>query len=414
MAMSSTRSEPAEVQGSAHHVGELVDGGAAIPSTTPVGEVADRFSAAPALSALALVDDGRPAGLITRPRLLSRLARNLGYPLVWRKPVAQIADRWPLVLPERTAVGEALARALARPDDSVYDEVIAVRDDGAFWGILSVRRLVLQQAIVLTRSRLERAEALSRAADLERLDLQRSRFLAHATHELRSPVGVISAATHLVRRAADQGDWEQVERRLPQLLRAATRLRGTVENVLDLSRLEAGTHGARVQDVEVGELLDEVAAAGRLLSGSKGVVVEIEAAGAPVRIRSDLQKLWQILLNLVSNAAKFTDRGRIEVGAEARDGIVRFWVSDTGIGIRQDDLARIFVPFGQVRDARPGAKAGTGLGLVIARSLAEILGGRLDVTSRPGQGTTFSLVLPEARTSGESARGGAPDMQAAE
>jgi signal transduction histidine kinase len=396
--MPPSRIEPAHAGGAAHLVGELVNGGAAIPSATLVGEVEDRFFADPALDALALVDGGRPSGLLTRARLLLKLARNFGYPLVARTPVAEIADRSPLVLSERTDVGEALALALARPDASVYDEVISVREDGSYLGLLSVRRLVLQQAVWLAHSRFESAAAHSRAADLERLDVQRSRFLAHATHELRSPVGVITAAANLIRRAAERGDWEQVERRLPLLLRAATGLRGTVENILDLSRLEADASDLVVQDVDVGELLDEVATAGRLLAGSKDVVVDVQVAGAPALVRSDGQKLRQILLNLVSNAAKFTERGRIEVGAEAAPGVVHFWVSDTGIGIRPEALPRLFVPFAQIRDAGVRVHAGTGLGLVIARSLAEILGGRLEVASRPGEGTTFSLHLPGAVT----------------
>ncbi|HVP65622.1 MAG TPA: CBS domain-containing protein, partial [Anaeromyxobacteraceae bacterium] len=109
-----------------------------------VRDVADAFLSRPELDALALVEDGRPVGLVTRTRLLVRLARNLGHPLVARKRVAEIADPEPLILPGATDVVVAVARALARPDEAVYDEVIVVDEDARYMGLLPVRRLVEQ------------------------------------------------------------------------------------------------------------------------------------------------------------------------------------------------------------------------------------------------------------------------------
>jgi len=370
-----------------------------VSPTTPVKTVADMFFDEPDLDAIALAEDGLPSGLITRPRLLVRLARNFGYQLVARKAISQIADPSPLVLPEGTDVDEAVNHALARSDDAVYDEVIVVKDGGEYRGLLSVRRLVLQQTVVLAHSRKDREEALSRAAHLERLDAARSRFLAHATHELRGPLGVITGAAHLIRQSVERGAWEEVRDRLPLLLRAATNLRGSVDNILDLSKLEAEKADVVLAKVEVASLVEDLAISARLLAGAKDVAVEATLSAAPRFVASDPQKLRQILVNLVSNAAKFTDRGRIEIGAALEEDEVRFWVTDTGVGIRDEDLPRLFVPFGQVREARTGSHAGTGLGLVIARSLAELLRGRLTVSSRYGEGTTFSLHLPQGGTS---------------
>ncbi|HVP65900.1 MAG TPA: ATP-binding protein [Anaeromyxobacteraceae bacterium] len=361
-----------------------------------VRDVADAFLSRPELDALAVVEDGRPVGLVTRTRLLVRLARNLGHPLVARKRVAEIADPEPLILPGATDVVVAVARALARPDEAVYDEVIVVDEDARYMGLLPVRRLVEQQGVALAHSRRERELALARAAELERLDVARSRFLAHATHELRSPVAVVTAAADLVRRSAERGAWEEVQARLPRLLRAATTLRGTVDNILDVSRLEAGKAEVVLSAVELRPLLGDLAAATTLLVAGKEVAVEVDGDRAPRTISSDAEKLRQILTNLVSNAAKFTREGRIVVGAEAAGDAVRLFVSDTGVGIREEDLPRLFVPYERIRAEGARAPSGTGLGLVIARSLAELLGGALIVSSRYGQGTRVDLRLPGA------------------
>jgi len=360
-----------------------------------VKHVADVFFRRPELDALALAEDGRPVGLVTRARLMLQLARNFGHPLVARKRVAEIADLAPLVLRGDTDVVDAVSRALARPDEAVYDEVIVVDEDGRYRGLLPVRRLVQQQGVALAHSRRAREQALSRAAELEELDAARTRFLAHATHELRSPLAVITAAADLVRRSAERGAWADVQARVAPLLRAATNLRGTVDNILDLARLEAGKADVTVSAVEVLPLLEDLAAAAVLLVGARDVEVEIDGGRAPRAIRSDPEKLRQILMNLLSNAAKFTRRGRIVLGAEQASDGVRFFVADTGIGIREEELPRLFIPFERVR-AEGVRQSGAGLGLAISRSLAELLGGRIAVTSRPGEGTRFDLHLPGA------------------
>jgi signal transduction histidine kinase len=177
------------------------------------------------------------------------------------------------------------------------------------------------------------------------------------------------------------------------LLRATATLRGTVNNILDLSKLEAGRAEVSRAPVRLADLAEEVAALARLLAGEKPVQVRCEVPAALV-LETDAHKLRQILVNLASNAAKFTDRGEIVLRAEAAGERVTLSVADTGCGIRAEDLPRLFVPFGQLEDAATKSHAGTGLGLVITRSLATLLGGRVEVTSRRGAGSTFTLELP--------------------
>jgi signal transduction histidine kinase len=360
----------------------------------PVREVAARFVRTPELEAVAVVDgDGLPGGLLTRARLLARLGRVCGYELYARKPVTRIADPEPLLLQEDTPLAAAVARGLARPGAAVYDSIVVVDGARRFRGLLEVRELVMHQSVALARSAGAQAAALERARDLERLDGLRARFLAHATHELRSPVNAIAALAEILRLRADAGDLVGIRERLGMLLGSAASLRATVNNILDLSALEAGRVDVAAVPVDVAPLLDEVAATVRLLAGDKPLLVTARAA-ADLRVHTDRIKLRQILLNLASNAAKFTDRGRVELGAAEEGDGVRLWIADTGVGIRPEDLDRLFVPFGQLEDALSKAHEGTGLGLVIARSLAQLLGGRIEVESIHGAGSTFAVHLP--------------------
>jgi signal transduction histidine kinase len=384
---------PAALRAHAEALGAFLTGDDRVHPEERVQAVAGLFFERPDLEAVALVRDGRPVGLLTRSRLLVKLARNFGHELYARKPVTRIADLSPLVLPAVTPLGSVLDRALARPPVTVFDDVVVVSDAGAYVGHASVRELARQQGLALERSRLEREAALGRARDLEELERVRARFLAHATHELRSPVSAIAFLAELVRMACERDSLEQVRAKVPMLLRASATLRGTVNNILDLSKLEAGRMDVAVTAVEVAPLVDEVAALARLLAGQRPVEVRGEAPPGLV-LRTDLHKLRQILVNLASNAAKFTEQGSITIRATADGRGARFDVSDTGCGIRAEDLPRLFVPFGQLEDAHTKTHAGTGLGLVITRSLATLLGGGVRVESRRGEGTTFTVELP--------------------
>jgi signal transduction histidine kinase len=375
-------------------LGEFLTGDERVHPEEPVQKVAAIFFERPDLDAAALVRDGRPVGLLTRSRLLVKLARNFGHELYARKPVTRIADLAPLVLPEDTPLAGVLDRALTRPGATVFDDVVAVTGTGAYAGHASVRELARQQGFALERSRLEHEAALSRTRDLEELERVRARFLAHATHELRSPVSAIAVLAELIRMGCEKDSLDLVRAKVPMLLRSAATLRATVNNILDLSKLEAGRMDVALAPVELGPVLEEAATLARLLVGDRPVEVRSEVPAGLV-VRTDPHKLRQILVNLASNAAKFTERGAIALrGGPAPGGGVRLAVQDTGCGIREADLPRLFVPFGQLEDAHTKAHAGTGLGLVITRSLATLLGGRVRVESRWGEGTTFTVELP--------------------
>ena len=167
-----------------------------------------------------------------------------------------------------------------------------------------------------------------------------------------------------------------------------------INDVLDLSKIEAGQLVLAVSDVSIGDAICTVAETVEPLAVEKGLMLNVAIAHDLPMARGDERRLTQVLLNLAGNAVKFTDKGRVELRANVVDGACRVEVADTGPGIAPDDQARIFEEFQQIDDASTREKGGTGLGLAISRRIVELHGGRLWVQSTPGEGATFLFTLP--------------------
>lgn len=375
-------------------VGELIVSSDQVSPQTVVSEVSDRLFSSPSLEALAVVDGMNPLGLITRTKLFFTLSRRYGNELYAREPIITIADTSPLIVTDNELLDEVIDRAFARSPQNIYDEIIVAGTDGTYLGLLSVKQLVIEQSNALSHSILQEELATTRAMELERINQVKTQFLANVTHELRSPVNAIIGLAELLRMAADKGSMEQVQERLSFMISTATNLRAVITKILDLSKMEAGKMEVEHQQVEVGSLLHEIAETTRVLIGDKPVTVRVLAPAEPVIVATDAIKLRQIVTNLTSNAAKFTERGSIEMCLDILDGRLVIRVRDTGIGIREEDLHLIFSAFGQVEDVTTKTHEGTGLGLTISRNLAKLLGGSISVTSSYGNGSTFTLSMP--------------------
>ncbi len=261
--------------------------------------------------------------------------------------------------------------------------------DGFVWALSD---MTVQQAAI---------EAVKRAhAQAETANQAKSRFLANMSHELRTPLNAIIGYSELL--GEDLAGRDDIEAGLEDLTRikgAGRHLLGLINGILDLSKVEAGKMELRLEDVEIGQLVEEVLATVRPRIERKGLVLKTGTAGAmPSTVRVDAQKLRQILLNLLSNAAKFTTRGEIRLDIEswARDGMpwVRFIVVDTGIGMDAAQVERIFEPFSQADESTSRKYGGTGLGLSISRAFTRMMGGEIHVDSRKGHGTSFTVELP--------------------
>jgi signal transduction histidine kinase/CheY-like chemotaxis protein len=240
------------------------------------------------------------------------------------------------------------------------------------------------------------AELDERADHLRRADELKSRFLSNMSHEFRTPLNSILALSGLLLAGVD-GDLTSEQVRQVQFVRkAAQDLSELVGDLLDLAKVEAGKIVVRPTEFDVGGLFGALRGMLRpLLVGDAVRLVFEEREGLP-RLRTDEAKVSQVLRNFISNALKFTERGEIRVSAapdESR-GEISFAVADTGVGIAPEDQERIFDDFVQLENPLQGRAKGTGLGLPLCRKLAQLLGGRVSVTSTLGLGSTFTLTVP--------------------
>jgi signal transduction histidine kinase len=242
-----------------------------------------------------------------------------------------------------------------------------------------------------------------RQAELERAMAARSRFYASMSHELRTPINaVLGYSTLLLENIYGPLNEKQAEG-ITRTHKAAKHLLELVNDVLDLSKIEAGKIDLRLQPVHFPQLIEDLFVTVRPLADQYGSPLALEHEGEPIKIVSDPRRLRQILLNLLSNAIKFGRGKPIKVHAKRTDdGGIEIDVRDEGEGIAATDLEKIFDEFVQL--GKTQLTEGTGLGLPISRRLAEMLNGTLDVESEVGVGSVFRLTLP---ASGEtpSARG---------
>jgi CheY-like chemotaxis protein len=242
--------------------------------------------------------------------------------------------------------------------------------------------------------------ALQRAKDVaESASLAKSHFVTSINHELRSPLNAILGYAQLLER-----DPATLERRMDALRiirRSGEHLAALVEGLLDISRIEAKRIDIYRDDVALPDFLAQLVDMFQLQAEEKGIVFAYESSGPlPARVRTDEHRLRQILINLLSNAIKFTAQGTVTLRVRWRAEMADFEVIDTGIGIADADLDRVFEPLQRVKTARGIASPGMGLGLTIAKVLTEIMGGEISVTSRLGEGSRFRvrLMLSESMT----------------
>jgi len=246
------------------------------------------------------------------------------------------------------------------------------------------------EAKVEARTR-ELQEANRRLEDASR---HKSEFLANMSHELRTPLNAIIGFTRLVMRRAQEVLPARQYENLEKILISAEHLLGLINDILDLSKIEAGRMEVRLGSVDLAVLVDDCLRTVEPMIRSERLQVRKEMAADLPPLWTDPDKLKQILINLLSNAIKFTDAGTVTVSARAENGQMAIAVADTGIGVPQDALELIFEEFRQVDSSSTRKHGGTGLGLSISRHFARLLGGDVSVRSTLGAGSTFTLILP--------------------
>jgi PAS domain S-box-containing protein len=226
----------------------------------------------------------------------------------------------------------------------------------------------------------------------------KSQFLASMSHELRTPLNAIIGYSEMLQEEVEDLGQERFLPDLVKIKEAGKHLLSLINDILDLSKIEAGKMDVLIEDFEVADLIAQVQSVIEPLMSKNANTLVVDCAADPGAMRSDQTKLRQSLFNLLSNAAKFTERGRITLGVRRivhdRADAVEFQVSDTGIGMTAEQLGRLFQAFAQAEASTSRDYGGTGLGLAITRHFCRMLGGDVTAESTPDEGSTFAIVVP--------------------
>ena len=296
---------------------------------------------------------------------------------------------------ERAGFRALLGVPLTREGRVVGGLAIGRNTPGAFADdvIEVVQTFAAQSTLAIQNARLFR-EIEQKSRELEVASRHKSQFLANMSHELRTPLNAILGYTELI---VDRIYGEVPEKLLEVLDRiqsSGRHLLGLINDVLDLSKIEAGQLTLALSEYSFNEVVQSVVSAVGSLAAEKGLPLKVDVArGLPVGL-GDERRIAQVLLNLVGNAIKFTDAGEVAVRVENSGGVFLVSVKDTGPGIKQEDCQRIFEEFQQSDASSSRSKTGTGLGLAIAKRIVELHGGRIWVESALGKGSTFFFNMP--------------------
>jgi len=253
-----------------------------------------------------------------------------------------------------------------------------------------------QAAIAIENVRLF-DEIQDKSRQLQMASEHKSQFVSSISHELRTPLNAIIGLTDMLVTNAARFGMEKAQEPLQRVNHAGTHLLGLINQVLDLSKIEAGKLELNPEPVDLARLIDEVVGtAGQLAEKNKNRLI-VEAQENLGALTADSMRLKQILLNLLSNACKFTKEGevalRVRKVVDGRDW-VELAVADTGIGLNGEQQAKLFQDFTQADSLTAPRYGGTGLGLALSRKLARMMGGDVTVTSEPGKGSVFTVCLP--------------------
>jgi signal transduction histidine kinase len=296
---------------------------------------------------------------------------------------------------ERDGLRALLAVPMLREDRLIGGLVVRRREPGQFAKetVDLLQNFATQSALAIQNARLFR-EIEEKGQELAIASKHKSEFLANMSHELRTPLNAILGYTELILDKIYGDVPEQIQEVLERVEQNGRHLLSLINDVLDLSKIEAGQLTLSLADYSMKEVVQTVVTAVESLAAEKNLELKVTVSPEVDCGKGDEQRISQVLMNLVGNAIKFTEGGEVEVEATASNDTFVVSVSDTGPGLSEGDQQRIFEEFHQVDASSTRKKGGTGLGLSIAKRIVEMHGGRIWVESTLGKGSTFSFTLP--------------------
>lgn len=402
---------------------DLVTHDFAVESYVIAQSVADVLEKQPDLPGVIITMENQFVGVISRYRFFEQLGQLYGVAIHFKRPIQIMLEAIaiePLLLPATTPIHQAVRQALERPQGVVYEPIVVSWPDQRHQ-LLDIYTLLVAQTqlfsianelIQVKNDALEKQihEIQKAKEEADVANQTKSNFLANVSHELRTPLTSILGFAKMTQKRLTEKILplipnndrkinravEQVTQNMTIIISEGERLTNLINDVLDLAKIEAGKIDWHIQKLRVTDIIDPAVSATSSLFHQKPLkFVKQMPADVPL-IMGDRDRLIQVIINLLSNAIKFTTEGKIGCQVIVDDHRVVIQISDTGRGISEDNLSKIFDKFEQINDTLTDKPAGTGLGLAICKEIIAYHKGQIWVDSQLGQGTTFFFSLPVA------------------
>jgi len=298
--------------------------------------------------------------------------------------------------------GQQLYAQLAEGKTFCQEQQIARKDGSLFWVRLSLRAFdknaPLKGAVGIIEDitdEHEAAEKLRKALEAaQEADRIKSAFLATMSHELRTPLNSIIGFTGIMLQGLTGSLNPEQQKQMTMVQKSSRHLLSLINDVLDISKIEAGQMVFSCTSFDLPASIDKMAKLISPMAEKKGLELRMDLPDTPLTIFTDQRRLEQVVLNLLNNAVKFTEKGHVDIICRKDNGQVLLQFSDTGIGMRQEEIPHLFQPFHQLDTGLARKREGTGLGLSICKKIIKMMGGSIEVESRLGQGSTFFVRLP--------------------
>lgn len=370
---------------------------AQVKDATLGSEVARLFEQNHSLPGIVVMSGTQFRGMVSRNQFFQRLGRPFGIEVYAPRAITAYLDSLPtppLLISAETTIQNATIICLARPVEHVYDPfVVTVKDQAP--RLVDFLALIMKQTELLTAAQIE-AHA-QRAAAVSASNAK-SDFLASMSHELRTPLTAIIGYGEILIEDVQSGQTGEAVSQLESIVSSGLHLLEMINGILDLAKIEARKMDIFLTTFSLPDFLQELTGLVQPLMKKNDNAFNVTSDQAVIEMHSDEAKLRQSLTNLIGNAAKFTSQGRVDLNVQKKaltdgDWII-FQVSDTGIGMNEAQMSRLFESFYQADSSISRRYGGTGLGLSLTKQFCEMLGGRLSVQSTLGQGTTFTMEIP--------------------